>query len=242
MAMFYRSDRVYLDEDLEKMKEIPPLEEAIDRIKINCHEYLLSTFILIAATGYGTSWHNKYGDNTLVEQIGILKAFLVVLLVLLFDEFLARKKVGWIAIYPEMMVVYYYDDDDTKRARPFACRYWTEVVQYGKDSPAIWFNSVDKDPWISNFKMKKLRPYLEQYAPHAQAVKFSVIAYDEKKEKEWEKQWKAEKRKEKDIKIWERKRAKMAAKEEKQKEKMAASAEITPEQKSEPRETDIHRE
>lgn len=178
----------WVEDDPEKMKNIPPLEECIDRIPINCHKQTIGVFLSGLLLGGGTFVTvSRYRTMREMDFTTMLWCAGILGLIVGIDEFLGRKERGYIAIYPEMMVFYWYDKEK-KRIRVWDYSYWENVVQYSKRENAIWLDSVDNYPACPQFKMKKLKPYLEQYAPHAKVITFDVDKYwDKKFENGWKK-------------------------------------------------------
>ena len=163
----------WIDDVPEMKAKIPPKEELIDKIPINCHNPIL-TIIIISALAY--DWKIKPLMNW---QTKIL--YYAILIALAFwDGYRQKKQKGYIEIYPEMFVVYFYDKEQ-KKIRPSGYFYWSGIVQYSRKENAIWFKSIDNFPYCPSFKMKKMRPYLEQYAPNAKVVDFDIGEYWDKK-------------------------------------------------------------
>ena len=163
----------WIDDVPEMKAKIPPKEELIDKIPINCHNPIL-TIIIISALAY--DWKIKPLMNW---QTKIL--YYAILVVLAFwDGYRQKKQRGYLAIYPEMFVTYFYDKEQ-KRVRPQSFDYWKDVVQYSRKENAIWLKSIDNFPYCPSFKMKKMRPYLEQYAPNAKVVDFDIREYWKKR-------------------------------------------------------------
>lgn len=182
--------QLWLDADPEIMTKLPFQEECIDQISINCHIETLTIFVVAMLGGFDT-WGFRiqaYRDMSLEQKLWRMA---IVILVAIIDVGLGRRERGYIAIYPEMMIFYLYDKKQ-KRARPASYHYWEEVVQYSKRYPAIWFGSENTRPYCPRFKMKKLRPYLEQYAPQAKAVTFNVAFYLDKWDKKADREKKTE--------------------------------------------------
>lgn len=177
----------WAEDDLEKMKNIPPLENCIARIPIDCHKQIAIIILLECLLGGGI-WLS-FGRGKWMREMDFTTFLWIIVigsLLIGFEELIGRKERGFFAIYPEMLVIYWYDTLK-KRVRVWNYFYWQDVVQYSKRENAIWFESVEKYPFCPQFKMKKLRPYLEKYAPHAKVITFDVENHMKKKEKqEWE--------------------------------------------------------
>ena len=191
MVRFLLYDKKWLDEDPEKMKKLPPKGEMVDSFQVRCDRFtpfrgLLGGIALIPMFLFFGGHHMDPIINAgTAGKIGSL-AFIVVILAWI--AFLGRDEKDCIEIYPEMIVLYDYDPD-REEARPTWFYYWKDVVQYSKKENAIWFNSVYDDPFRPQVRMKKLRPYLEKYAPQAKVVTFNVDAYlDRERKKRWKKE------------------------------------------------------
>ena len=81
------------------------------------------------------------------------------------------------------MIVFYDYDPDRREARPCQFYYWSDVVQYHQSESYAWIKSKDSEPVNVWLNMNKLCPYFEQYAPHAEVVRFNMKRYFEEREK-----------------------------------------------------------
>ena len=72
---------------------------------------------------------------------------------------------------------------ERKQARPTRFYYWKDVVQYYQKEPYLWLHSRETLPVNTVIPIKKLRPYLRQYAPQAKEALFYMEDYWKMKEK-----------------------------------------------------------
>ena len=150
----------WLEDCPEEMAKLPPKEEMIETIPLYCQDLTNLVRRNDLRTIGGVSLNDLI--KTIVE--GLCFAF--------FD----RIEKGAIEIYSEVFLIYWYDPRKG-RVRLYKCCYWKDVVQYSRKEPAIWFDSVYNYPFYARFSMKKMRPYLEKYAPHAKMIKYNVLSY-----------------------------------------------------------------
>ena len=129
-------------------------------------------------------WGGRHGGKPLIDwglEGKVLSLSLFLLSIPLF-VFLTRKQKGHVDIYSEMIVFYDYDPY-TKEARPSHFYYWTDIVQYHWEGSYLWIGSKDSEPVSAWVGICELRPYLEQYAPHAEVVRFNMKRYFEERRK-----------------------------------------------------------
>lgn len=175
----------WLDEDPEMMKEIPPEEERVAcvwglRVNDTPFRVLLMFSTVVLAFLFFGGRHGPFLDWGIKWRIGTLVWFIFALL---FVFFLARHEKAHVDIYPNMFVWYDYDQY-SKKARPSQFYYWSDVVQYNAAEPYIWLGNKDSYPVAIFVDMAKLRPYFEQYAPHAEVVRFDMHRYFDKRLKQ----------------------------------------------------------
>ncbi len=171
----------WLDEDPELMKQIPSEEERVACIWVRYirntpFSILLGfvTFVLVSL--FWTGRHGPFLDWGRGWRIATLICFL---LFMLWAAFSGDYDKAHVDIYPNMFVWYDYDQY-SKKARPSQFYYWADIVQYNAAEPYIWLESKDTDPVRIWGDMAKLRPYFEQYAPHAEVVRFDMHRYFDK--------------------------------------------------------------
>lgn len=179
------SDREWLDEDFEMMKKIPPEEKRLASFWIRRSNPSLFEVlpIIIGCISCILFWGGR-GRKPIID-LGIegrVVSLIFLLLMIGLVYFLTRKQKGHVDIYPEMLVFYDYDYY-TKEARPSHFYYWTDIVQYHWEKPYLWIGSKDSEPVPAWIGMCELRPYLEQYAPHAEVVRFNMKRYFEERRK-----------------------------------------------------------
>ena len=176
----------YLDEKPEMMKKIPSEEKRVASFKMpHGSESLLQIELMIIgvlpAFLFFGGWYEGYRRGFIAPFIKVSNSWKIGSLVLFFAmialiNFLGRNEKDRVDIYPEMIVFCDYDPY-RKEARPTHFYYWTDIVQYHRKESYIWLESKDNAPqkiWIS---IKKLCPYLKQYAPHAREVNFNMEDY-----------------------------------------------------------------
>ena len=163
----------WLDEKPERMAKIPPKEEMVGKVPINCRNQILLIMLVSLIIG-------DYRITPLMNFPTKCLYYGIIIALAAWDAYRQKKEMGYIEIYPEMFVTYWYDKQQ-KRVRPQYLDYWKDVVQYSGKENAIWFHSPDTYPYCPSFDMKKMLPYLEKYAPHAKVVDFDVDKYWKKK-------------------------------------------------------------
>ena len=180
------NDSYWLDEKPEMMKKIPPEEERVAFFLVRREQSTSFRAILgiMGILSVSLFLGGRHGSGPMIDlgvegRIGII-AFVLVVLAWLY--FLGRNEKGHVDIYPEMIVFYDYDHE-RKEARPSHFYYWKDIVQYNKAEPYIWFGSVENDPVYFAIRINLLFPYLEKYAPHAEAICCNMKDYFEKKQK-----------------------------------------------------------
>lgn len=173
------ANKKWLDEDPELIAEIFSEEKRIDSLEVrrsadNPFRWMVGIIsVLPMALFWKGRWTGPIIEGGTVEKLGSFAFALFMIAGLLF---FTRKEKGHVDVYPEMVVFCDYDPY-RKEARPSHFFYWKDIVQYHRKEPYIWLESKDNAPqeiWIS---IKKLRPYLKQYAPHAKEVNFNMDDY-----------------------------------------------------------------
>ena len=174
----------WLDEDPEIMRKIPLEEERlasfwVRRMQDTPFRMLLGIIGLIPVLLFVSGRGGPIIDKGIE---GIIGSYVFFFLMMALAFFLGRKEKGHADIYPEMIVFYDYDLY-TKKARPCCFYYWSDIVQYHWEQPYLWIKSKENRPIFAWIGMCELRPYLEQYAPHAEVVRFNMKRYFEERQK-----------------------------------------------------------
>lgn len=173
--------RQWLDEYPEIMKNIPGTGERVASFWVRQlrDTPLRAILIIIGALPIFLFFEKRHGRiPPIIEVSEFVKAgsaifFLVILGSILY---IGRKEKGHIDIYPEMVVFYDYDHNQ-KKARPTRFYHWKDVVQYHGKDPYLWLHSRETLPVNTVISIKKLRPYLKQYAPQAKEAIFYMKDY-----------------------------------------------------------------
>ena len=181
------ADNEWLDENPEMMKKIPPEVEKITSLELRREAVTLFRG-LIAFIGLLPiilfTEGGRHGSGPIIEAGSVWKmgAYIVFFLMMVCLYFLGKNEKGRVDIYPNMFVLCDYDMD-RKEARPCQFYYWSDIVQYHAGEGYIWLGTIDSDPVRIWGDMAKLRPYFEEYAPHAEVVRFNMNRYFEEREK-----------------------------------------------------------
>lgn len=185
----------WLDENSEIMKQIPPEEKRIASFELRREAFTLFRGLLafmgilpiILFTEGG-----RHGSGPIIEVSSVWRigAYIVFFVMMVGLYFLGKNEKGHIDIYPEMIVFYDYDPG-RREARPCQFYYWKDIVQYHAADGYIWLGTKESEPVRIWGNMDKMRPYFEQYAPHAEVVRFSMSRYKEKRRKQEKKEEKA---------------------------------------------------
>lgn len=180
-------DREWLDEKPEIMRKLPSEKERIAlfwtrRSVGTSFRGILMIIGSIPAFLFAEGGRHNRKPIIRVDTEWQIGAFIFLFLMIALVYFLGRKEKGHVDIYPEMLVFYDYDRY-TKKARPSHFYYWTDIVQYHWEGSYLWIGSKDSEPVPAWIGMCELRPYLEQYAPHAEVVRFNMKRYFEERRK-----------------------------------------------------------
>lgn len=177
------NDREWLDEDPEIMRKISPEEKRLASFwtRRSNPSFFEVLPIIIGCISCILFWGGR-GRKPIIDLgvEGRVVSLIFFFLMFGLEYFITRKQKGHVDIYPEMIVFYDYDQY-TKEARPSHFYYWTDIVQYHWERPYLWIGSKDSEPVSAWIGMCELRPYLEQYAPHAEAVRFNMKRYLEER-------------------------------------------------------------
>lgn len=180
-------DREWLDEKPELIRKIPSEKERIASFELRREAFtlfrgLIAFIGLLPIILFTEGGRHGSGPIIEVDSVWKLGAYIVFFVMMVCLYFLGKNEKGHVDIYPEMIVFYDYDPD-RREARPCQFYYWSDVVQYHQSESYAWIKSKDSEPvnvWIN---MSKLRSYFEQYASHAEVVRFNMKRYFEERQK-----------------------------------------------------------
>lgn len=192
--------REWLDENPEMMKQIPLEGERVGSIvalRIG-NTTFRNSLVLVASLSAILLFGGRGGIPPIINlgTPGKIGGVVFFFMSFIWVYFLGRHEKGHVDIYPEMIVFYDYDPD-RKEPRPSHFYYWKDIVQYHAGEGYIWLGDKDSVPVRIWGNMAKLRPYFEEYAPHAEIVRFSMDRYFKKRAKQADKARKAARKAEK---------------------------------------------
>lgn len=173
------------DENSALLTKLPDPEDCITKISVNCIKGTKGRWLLFILGALPIFFTIEGRGRAIIPTSHIvqLSCLGILIITLILIRFLSRHERGRLEVYPEMLVLYLYDHE-RKEARFRQIYYWKDIVQYNKAAPYIWFGSVENDPVYFSIRINLLFPYLEKYAPQAEAICCNMKDYFEKKQEE----------------------------------------------------------